>query len=423
MITASLCRMHSWPTPAVPRLDVRTPQAPTRLRVHDSPTGALVESGPDAGSARMYVCGITPYDATHLGHANTYLSFDLVNRVWRDLGLTVNYVQNVTDVDDPLLERAERDGVDWRALAETQTDLFRSDMTALRVLPPDHYVGATETIDLVIDVIERLRDKGMVYQVTGDTYDDWYFDITSDDSFMDVSGLADQAAMSRFLEFGGDPERPGKRNPMDCLVWMQARPGEPSWPSPFGAGRPGWHIECTAIALEHLGTTFDVQGGGADLIFPHHEMCAAQAHALTGKDFASSYLHSGLVALDGEKMSKSKGNLELVSRLTADGADPMAVRLAMLAHHWRQDWEWTPDQLTRATERLAQWREAASLDQTLDVTALVSAVRTALRTDLDAPGAIAAIDAWVGASLSVEGDDNGAPVFVQLVDALLGIAL
>ena len=423
MITASLCRMHSWPTPAVPRLDVRTPQAPTRLRVHDSPTGALVESGPDTGSARMYVCGITPYDATHLGHANTYLSFDLVNRVWRDLGLTVNYVQNVTDVDDPLLERAERDGVDWRALAESQTDLFRSDMTALRVLPPDHYVGATETIDLVIDVIERLRDKGMVYQVTGDTYDDWYFDITSDDSFMDVSGLADQAAMSRFLEFGGDPERPGKRNPMDCLVWMQARPGEPSWPSPFGAGRPGWHIECTAIALEHLGTTFDVQGGGSDLIFPHHEMCAAQAHALTGKDFASSYLHSGLVALDGEKMSKSKGNLELVSRLTADGADPMAVRLAMLAHHWRQDWEWTPDQLTRATERLAQWREAASLDQTLDVTALVSAVRTALRTDLDAPGAIAAIDAWVGASLSVEGDDNGAPVFVQLVDALLGIAL
>lgn len=415
--------MHSWPTPAVPRLDVPTPEAPTRLRVHDSATGGLVETGPETGTARMYVCGITPYDATHLGHANTYLSFDLLNRVWRDLGLAVSYVQNITDVDDPLLERAERDGVDWRTLAESQTDLFRGDMTALRVLAPEHYVGATETIDLVVGVIETLRDKGMVYQLTDDAHADWYFDVASDDTFMDVSGLGEQTAMSRFLEFGGDPERPGKRNPMDCLVWMQARPGEPAWPSPLGTGRPGWHIECTAIALEYLGTTFDVQGGGADLVFPHHEMCATQAHALTGQDFASTYLHSGLVALDGEKMSKSKGNLELVSRLVANGADPMAVRLALLSHHWRQDWEWTPDQLTRATERLAQWREAAGLDQTLDVTALVTAVRTALRTDLDAPGAIAAIDAWVGASLSVEGDDNGAPVFVQLVDALLGIAL
>ncbi|MGD8214908.1 cysteine--1-D-myo-inosityl 2-amino-2-deoxy-alpha-D-glucopyranoside ligase [Aestuariimicrobium sp. Y1814] len=416
--------MHSWPHPTVPRLDVETPEAPTRLRVYDSATGALVETGPDHGTARMYVCGITPYDATHLGHANTYLSFDLVNRVWRDLGLEVNYVQNITDVDDPLLERAERDGVDWRDLARSQTDLFRDDMTNLRVLPPAHYVGATETIDLVVNLIEPLVAAGKVYQLDDEQYPDWYFDVSSDDTFMAVSGLDEQAALARFVEFGGDPERPGKRNPMDCLVWMQARPGEPSWESSLGTGRPGWHIECTAIALQHLGESFDVQGGGADLVFPHHEICATQAHAATGAPFARTYLHSGLVGLHGEKMSKSKGNLELVSRLVGEqGADPMAVRLAMLTHHWRENWEWTPDQLDAATERLARWREAAGLAQTLDVAALVSEVRTHLRTDLDAPAAIAAIDAWAGASLNIEGDDDGAGQFVDLVDALLGVQL
>ncbi|MGA4508724.1 cysteine--1-D-myo-inosityl 2-amino-2-deoxy-alpha-D-glucopyranoside ligase [Propionibacteriaceae bacterium G1746] len=416
--------MQSWPVPAVPAIDVDTPEAPSALTVHDTATGGLVTAGPAEGTATMYVCGITPYDATHLGHANTYLSFDLVNRVWRDLGLQVNYTQNITDVDDPLLERAARDGLDWRDLAASQVDLFREDMTALQVLPPDAYVGATETIDLVAGVIEKLQATGYVYQLDDPQYPDWYFDVSMDPTFMDVSGLSDDAALARFVEFGGDPDRAGKRNPMDCLVWMQARPGEPSWPSPLGTGRPGWHIECTAIALDTLGATFDVQAGGADLVFPHHEMCAAQGHALTGAPFARTYLHSGLVALDGEKMSKSKGNLELVSRLRRGGADPAAIRLAMLGHHWRENWEWTPDQLTAATERLAAWRAAASLAATLDVTALVTEVRRAMRTDLDAPAAIAAIDAWVGASLSIEGDDaEGAAVFTRLTDSLLGIKL
>ena len=419
--------MRSWPAPQVPRIDIESPGAPEVVQVHDTSTGRLEPAGPGVAegvAARLYVCGITPYDATHLGHANTYLTFDLLNRAWRDLGLEVQYTQNNTDVDDPLLERATRDGIDWRDLAQGQTDLFRRDMEALRVLPPQDYLGATETIDWASRAIEKLAEKGAAYQLEGDEFADWYFDVTSDSDFMRVSHLDEQQAMARFTEMGGDPDRPGKRNRLDPLVWRQARPGEPSWHSSLGNGRPGWHIECTAIALDTLGTDFHVQGGGSDLAFPHHEMSAAHAQVLTGERFAQSYVHSGLVALEGEKMSKSRGNLELVSRLLQQGADPMAIRLAMLGHHWREDWEWDGDQLTAATKRLGRWRQVTAEDATLDVRPLLETVRTALRADLDAPSAIASIDAWVDASLAVKGDDTEGPaVLGQITDALLGVEL
>lgn len=408
----------------VPTIAVDTPDAPAGVLVHDTATGELIPVGPDKGIARLYVCGITPYDATHLGHANTYLAFDLLHRAWLDAGLEVAYTQNVTDVDEPLLERAERDGVDWRALAQQQTDLFRTDMEALRVLPPQHYVGATETIDLVVEAITALRDRGAVYQLEGDEYADWYFDVTSSGHFMEVSGLDEKAALSKFVDMGGDPDRAGKRHPLDPLVWQQARPGEPSWSSSLGQGRPGWHIECTAIALEHLGPDFDVQGGGSDLAFPHHEMCAAQARAISDEPFAEVYAHSGMVALDGEKMSKSKGNLELVSRLRDQGVDPMVVRLAMLTHHWRDDWEWTADHLDIARERLNRWRAVTRLEATPEVAPLVARVRTALRTDLDAPAALSFLDDFVTDSLEQPGSDRQGPrMFADLVDAVLGIAL
>ena len=400
--------MRSWSGPDVPSVGGSAPE----LRVHDTRTGALVASDP-IDVARLYVCGITPYDATHLGHAATYLAFDLLQRQWLDRGLDVIYTQNVTDVDDPLLERARDTGADWAALAERETQLFREDMEALGMLPPHHYVGAVESIDLVVDLVERLGDS--VYPVD----DDLYFDVHADPGFGQVSGLDDDAMLAVFGERGGDPDRPGKKHPLDCLLWQAAREGEPSWESRLGPGRPGWHIECAAIALEHLGTDFDVQGGGSDLTFPHHEMSASEATVATGEPFAQAYVHAGMVALHGEKMSKSKGNLELVSRLREDGHDPMAIRLALLAHHYRSDWEWTDAELIAAEQRLEAWRASMARPSTPPADELIVALRASLADDLDAPAALAAIDRWT----SREGKDEGGAEVASAIDALLGVHL
>ena len=242
--------MRAWPAPDLPDLRVVAPP----VSLHDTASGGRLVLEPE-GPARLYVCGITPYDATHMGHAATYVGFDLLHRAWRNAGHQVTYVQNVTDVDDPLLERATKVKVDWVELAERETELFRQDMTALRVLPPAHYTGAVESIPLVIDLIERMEAAGAVYRVD----DDLYFSVTADPAFGAESGLDREAMLEIFPERGGDPDRPGKKDPLDCLVWRAEREGEPSWPSPFGPGRPGWHVECTAIAWEHLGGTLDAE--------------------------------------------------------------------------------------------------------------------------------------------------------------------
>jgi L-cysteine:1D-myo-inositol 2-amino-2-deoxy-alpha-D-glucopyranoside ligase len=409
--------MHAWPASDVPAL----PGKGRDLRIHDTSTDGRVtlEPGP---VARIYVCGITPYDATHMGHAATYNAFDLVQRVWLDTKRQVHYVQNVTDVDDPLLERAERDGEDWVALAERETALFREDMTALRMLPPQHYIGAVEAIPGIVPLVERLRDAGAAYELDGDIY----FSVAADPHFGEVSRLDADAMRLLSAERGGDPDRAGKKNPLDPILWMAARPGEPSWDgASLGRGRPGWHIECVAIALDHLGMGFDVQGGGSDLAFPHHEMGASHAQALTGEHpFAQAYVHAGMVGLDGEKMSKSKGNLVFVSTLRRDGVDPAAIRLTLLAHHYRSDWEWTDQVLRDAQERLVRWRAAVSRPDGPSADAVVEEIRAALADDLDAPAALAAVDRWAEHQTSAGGTDEGAPgVVSRAVDALLGVAL
>ena len=409
--------MHAWPASDVPAL----PGTGRPLSLHDTSTGGRVTLDPGP-VARIYVCGITPYDATHMGHAATYNAFDLVQRVWLDTKHQVHYVQNVTDVDDPLLERAVATGDDWTALAERETALFREDMTALRMLPPAHYIGAVEAIPGIVPLIGRLREAGAAYELDGDVY----FSVEADRHFGTVSRLDAAAMRALSAERGGDPDRPGKKNPLDPILWLAAREGEPSWDGgSLGPGRQGWHIECVAIALDHLGMGFDVQGGGSDLAFPHHEMGASHAQVLTGEfPFAKAYVHAGMVALDGEKMSKSKGNLVFVSALRRAGVDPAAIRLALLAHHYRADWEWTDAVLAEAEERLARWRAAVSRPDGTPAEGVLDEVRAALADDLDAPRALRAIDAWAEAQAAGGGTDPAAPGLVsRLADALLGVAV
>lgn len=407
--------VQAWQIPPIPVIAGAGPSP----QVFDTSSRQIVNVGPSSGTARMYVCGITPYDATHMGHAATYVTFDLINRAWRDAGLNVTYVQNITDVDDPLLERATATNVDWHELALREISLFKEDMTALNVIPPDHYIGAVESIPLVIKMISTLQSQGSVYSVDGDLY----FRVHSDSAFGSVGHLTDENMLGIFAQRGGDPSRVGKEDPLDCLLWMQQRHGEPGWDSPFGKGRPGWHIECVAIALEHLGMSFDVQGGGSDLIFPHHEMGASQASVATGATpYAKAYVHTGMVGLNGEKMSKSQGNLVFVSHLRDSGVDPMAIRLALLDSHYRADRDWTDEALKKAQDRLDRWRK--NLDQPVgDVSDLVETIRSAMSADLNSPRALDAVDAWMASAVSPNGSYENTALALAAIDALLGVRI
>ena len=435
----NLAGMESWRRADVPVLPGSGP-AP---RLHDTATGELVPAA--AGPvATLYACGITPYDATHMGHAATYTAWDLLVRAWLDARFTVTYVQNVTDVDDPLLERADRDGEDWREVARREIQRYRGDMEALRVLPPDRLIGAVEALPVIERFNTRMADRGALYDVDEDVY----FARSADQRFGALSGPGtasgyDLAAMAELsAERGGDPDRPGKKDPLDVLVWRAERPGEPAWDSRFGRGRPGWHVECAAIATEYLGPVFDVQAGGSDLVFPHHEMSASHARAaLEPGAFARLCAHAGMVSYQGEKMSKSLGNLVFVSRLVADGTDPMAIRMALLAHHYRSDWEWTDAVLGDAQARLDRWRAAlARAEAALPVPSppgapsneaelVLSGVRARMNDDLDAPGALAVVDRWADTLLAAPpaaispADADGARLVRDTVDALLGITL
>jgi L-cysteine:1D-myo-inositol 2-amino-2-deoxy-alpha-D-glucopyranoside ligase len=412
--------MQPWSSSPLPSVPGSAPP----LRLFDTATGEVRPTAPGS-TARMYVCGITPYDATHLGHAATYLAFDLVNRVWRDAGHDVRYVQNVTDIDDPLLERAIRDQDDWVVLGMRETALFREDMESLRVLPPAYYVGAVEAMSEISALVDKLVAAGAAYRIDDPEYPDVYYDSTTTADFGYESRYDEPTMLRLSAERGGDPDRPGKRHPVDALLWRMARPDEPSWDSELGRGRPGWHVECTAIALNRLGTQIDLNGGGSDLAFPHHEFGAAHAEAFTGvHPFARHYVHTGMIGLDGEKMSKSRGNLVFVSKLRAEGVDPNAVRLALLAGHYRTDRAWTADLLTTAEERLARWRGAMALPAAPPADDLVARLRTHLADDLDTPAALAAVDAWAGEALERRGRDAAAPALARnAVDGLLGVAL
>lgn len=406
--------MHSWPSVPFPQI----PKAEKALQVYSTEAEQLVEI-PIKDKYQMYVCGITPYDATHLGHAATYLTFDLINRYWRALGAEVNYIQNITDIDDPLLERANRDGVDWKELAHSQIDLFRSDMELLRVLPPSHYEGAVDAIPDVVEAIKVLNDRGVVYGLDSDKY----FEVHKDHDFGSESHMSEAQMLEIFAERGGDPKRAGKKDPLDALLWLAHREGEPAWPSIYGDGRPGWHIECAAIALkfaDHSGEyIIDVQGGGKDLIFPHHEMSASQVKLLTGKSFARAYVHAALIGLDGEKMSKSRGNLIFVSKLIAEGVNPMAIRWALLKRPYCQEYMWLRTETAEAQNEIDALVAKLNNDAIPATEELISDIYNFIADDLKSADAIAAINAWV-ASDGTGGDANA---LRSVIDGLLGIAL
>ena len=383
-----------------------------------------VEALPIKDHYRIYVCGITPYDATHLGHAATYLTFDLINRYLRATGATVNFVQNITDIDDPLLERASRDGVDWRQLAQSQIDLFRGDMADLHVIPPDHYVGVVEAMPLVIDAVEKLRAAKTTYLVENDLY----FRVRSDLEFGTRSHYSDEDMLKIFAERGGDPTRVGKEDPLDALVWLSQREGEPGWASPFGVGRPGWHIECCAIALHYLRPNteeefaIDIQGGGSDLIFPHHEMSAAQSRAIADQKFSRTYVHAGMIGLNGEKMSKSLGNLVFVSKLIAQGVNPMAIRWALMGHHYSSDLMWTNEIIEKATSEIDQLQLMLSREDVAPTKKVIVSIISALSRNLDTPEVLRSLRTWI--TDTKDGVTGGsAGELSRAIDTLLGIAL
>jgi L-cysteine:1D-myo-inositol 2-amino-2-deoxy-alpha-D-glucopyranoside ligase len=413
--------MKSWAGPSYRKeASSRTDVPPLRLF---NTTSSQVESLEVKDFYRMYVCGITPYDATHLGHASTYISFDLINRYLRFSGATVAFVENITDIDDPLLERALRDGVDWRELAHSQIELFRGDMVALRVIPPDHYIGVVEAMVQIIESILLLQKADSLYAVEGDLY----FRVRRDPDFLERSHISLHTALEIFSQRGGDPQRVGKEDPLDALVWRMQRPGEPGWPSPFGMGRPGWHIECSAIALHFLKPSpeddyaIDIQGGGSDLIFPHHDMSAAQGLIATDQQFARSFVHTGMIGLDGEKMSKSLGNLVFVSRLLADGVDPMAIRLALMGHHYRSDHMWTTPEISRAEKFAERLRLNLSRVEVAPTSPVMAEILVAMSQDLNTEGVIALLVTWCEKTES--GQSGGsAGELARFLDELLGLA-
>ncbi len=352
----------------------------------------------------MYVCGITPYDATHLGHASTFLTYDVVIRRLIDRGHAVRCVRNVTDVDDPLFAKARELGVHYLDLAAGEEARFNADMEALNVLPVHAAPRASSAISDIRKFIQAVLDEGHAY-VSGDSV---YFDVSTFDTFGAVSGYPHEEMLRLAALRGGNIDDPQKRNPLDFVLWQPSAADEPAWETPWGPGRPGWHVECSALALRELGEHVHLHGGGADLIFPHHECERAQSESATNTPFVDHWMHAALISKDGEKMSKSLGNLVFIDALREEW-DPRAIRLGIISHHYRTEWEWHDNLMPSSNERLARWQASVGGD---DGGALINAVRAALDNDLDTPHACSQIDTAVS-----EGIDATAAA------ALLGIDL
>lgn len=407
--------MNSWPKPFIPVLvDHDFPP----LKIIDSSAGLI--NFAKSEEFRMYVCGITPYDATHLGHAATYLAFDLIYRYQFLSGKNVKFVENITDVDDPLLERANRDKLDWSELAEAQINLFKSDMSALRVIPPDHFIKVTESLSIIEGFIKRLDKNGYLYEIEHD----YYFAV---ENFLNDLPIPVDEAVKVFSERGGDPYRVGKKHKLDPLVWSANVGNEPGWESSFGFGRPGWHVECTAIACHYLDDKksdpiVSLQGGGSDLIFPHHFMSAQIIEAAYGRRFSETFVHAAMISLDGEKMSKSKGNLVFVSKLIESGVDPMILRWALLRGHYQKDRAWSTQLLDKSSIEVNLIRSALAQSEVAETKDVINSLIKDLSNNLDTPAALERLINWANSSKS-NPSVNQSGLMARAIDSLLGLAL
>ena len=365
------------------------------MKLYDTAKQEIVEFAPNP-TVLMYTCGITPYDATHLGHAFTFISYDVLQRRLIDKGHQVKCVRNVTDVDDPLFAKARELGVHYLDLAAGEEARFESDMTALNALPVHSTPRASSAIPDIRGFIGMVIDRGFAYESGGSVY----FNVEKFPQFGSVSHYSRETMIALARERGGNVDDPHKRNPLDFVLWHPSASDEPSWDTMWGAGRPGWHIECSALALRELGTTIDLHGGGSDLIFPHHECERAQSEAATGQPFVKHWMHVAMVSMDGHKMSKSRGNLVFVDKLRTQH-DPMAIRLGLIEHHYRTEWEWDDGLMSRNEVRLSNWKSAAQVGSSHGDGGLLSEVRSALDNDLDTPTAVALVDAAASKGLAV----------------------
>lgn len=412
--------MRTWTAPEVPQL----PGTPPPLRLYDSATGETIEH--DREDLRVWICGITPYDSTHFGHANTYVAFDTLARVWRDGGRQLATASNVTDIDDPLFERAEETGQNWYALAQNQTQLFREDMESLRVLPPDTWTSITEILDPLEQLIRKMEKDDAAYRVPGDDGTEFiYADISKDPEFATAPIFEDMDLIETFDERGGDSTRLGKRNKLDPQLWKGVK-GDDYRPGDAGPGdwRPGWHIQCALMALQNLGVV-DVHAGGKDLIFPHHEMSEHHMREMTSGDAGVDiHAHAAMVSYEGEKMSKSLGNLVFVSALRNEGVDPRVIRLAILAHHYRVDWNYDDAVLSVASDRLVRWQSGVNAPvgdgDDADSAQFVASLREVLAEDLDTPAALKIVDGYLEGRKTWPSEDDKAGAR-DAIDALLGI--
>ena len=386
------------------------------LELYDTAQRRVVPFDP-ARAVSVYVCGITPYDSTHLGHAATYLTYDILTRRLEELGHDVRMVRNVTDVDDSILPKARELGVDYLELAETEFRRFTADMNALGMRPAMAEPRATESIDEIVALVKVLGERGHTYQVDGAVY----FDVATFAEFGKLSHYPREQMLRLAEARGGKPDDPAKRDPLDFVLWQPSAPDEPTWDTELGPGRPGWHIECSAMALHAHGGTVDLHGGGTDLIFPHHECEIAQTEAATGEPLARHWVHSAMVAYEGEKMSKSLGNLVFVSDLLQK-TDARAVRLALMRHHYRSGFEWYDTDLDEGAALLHRLLAAGSAPDGADPRPFEARVRQAIDDDLDVPKALDALDDLASAILS-GGPHDEAPAVLADLASLLGVGL